>query len=159
MKKTASTIIGACGEHYVAAYLLGHKLVVSLPRAGIQGFDLIVSNEKGGPSIRIQVKTGTQSTRKKKVEGHIYLWQTAYSVIESDDEYLWYAFVWLNGWPKEDNLPEIFFVPSNVVVEVLKACKEDKDNWPTFWMKKDEIEKYKGYSGFQSLNNALTPVA
>jgi hypothetical protein len=155
MKKTTPTIIGACGEHYVAAYLSGHNLIVAMPRAGIPGFDLIVSNEKGGHSIRIQVKTGTQSTRKNKVEGDIYLWPTSYAAIERNDVYLWYAYVWLNDWPNGNNLPEIFFVPSSVVVKVMKECKEDNDSRPYFWMKKNDAEKYKGDSGFQLLNNAL----
>ena len=101
MKKTSTAIIGACGEHYVAAYLSGHNLIVAMPRAGIPGFDLIVSNEKGGHSIRVQVKTGTQATRKTKDEGNIYLWSTSYAAIERDDKYLWYAYVWLNHWPPQ----------------------------------------------------------
>lgn len=115
-KKAATAIIGACGEHYVASYLSGLNLIVAMPRAGIPGFDLIVSNEKGGISIRMQVKTGTQATRNVKGYGKIYLWSTSYSVIERDDPFLWYAFVWLNKWPEEGKIPEIFFVPSNVVV-------------------------------------------
>ena len=159
MKKTTTAIVGACGEHYVAAYLCGHNLIVAMPRAGIPGFDLIVSNEKGGNSIRVQVKTGTQSTRKNKVEGEIYLWSTSYAVIERDDMYLWYAYVWLKNWPNEENLPEVFFVPSNYVVEVMKECKKNNESWPCFWMKKDDAEKYKGYSGFKLLKNALDSVA
>jgi hypothetical protein len=158
MKKTATAIIGACGEHYVAAYLSGHNLIVAMPRAGIPGFDLIVSKEKGGHSIRVQVKTGTQSTRKNKIEGHIYLWSTSYTAIELNDDYLWYAYVWLNGWPDSENLPEVFFVPSNLVVKVMKECKENNESWPYFWMKKDDAEKYKGSTGFKLLQNALASV-
>jgi hypothetical protein len=158
MRKTTTAIIGACGEHYVAAYLSGHGLIVAMPRAGIPGFDLIVSNEKGGHSIRVQVKTGTQATRKTTDEGDIYLWSTSYAAIELDDNYLWYAYVCLKGWPQKDNLPEVFFVPSNYVVEVMKGCKENNDSWPYFWMKKDVAEQYKGFSGFQLIKNALASV-
>jgi hypothetical protein len=153
--KKATAVIGACGEHYIAAYLSGHNLIVAMPRAGIPGFDLIVSREKEGHAIRVQVKTGTQSTRKTRNEGDMYLWPTSYSAIEHDDRYLWYAFVWLNNWPKDQNLPEIFFIPSNVVVNVMKACRAENDSWPCFWITKDEAEKYRGYSGFQLLNSAL----
>jgi len=158
MKKTTTSIIGACGEHYVAAYLSGHNLIVAMPRAGIPGFDLIVSNEKGGHSIRVQVKTGTQANRKTKKEGIYYAWPTSYAAIERDDKHLWYSYVWLNNWPKENCLPEVFFVPSNVVVKVMKECKLNNEKWPYFWLKKDDAEKYKGYSGFQSLNNVLDSV-
>jgi len=155
IKKSTTAIIGACGEHYVASYLSGLNLIVAMPRAGIPGFDMIVSNEKGGNSIRMQVKTGTQATRKTKEDGKIYLWSTSYKAIERDDPYLWYAYVWLNNWPDGDKLPEVFFVPSNVVVEVMKECKENNESWPYFWMTEKDALKYKGNTGFQSLKTAL----
>ncbi len=40
-----------------------------------------------GHAVRIQVKTGTQSTQTNKVEGPIYLWHTSYKVIENNDKY------------------------------------------------------------------------
>ena len=119
MTKTATAIVGACGEHYVAAYLSGHKLIVAMPRAGVPGTDLFVSLERGGRALRMQVKTGTQATKKDRELGQIYLWQTSYSAMKRDDKHLWYAYVWLKGWPKEDNLPEVFFVPSKIVVDCL----------------------------------------
>ena len=155
MKKTTTAIIGACGEHYVAAYLSGANLIVAMPRAGIPGFDMLVSNEKGGHAIRVQVKTGTQATRKTKEEGEIYLWSTSYSAIERDDQYLWYAYVWLKNWPAENNLPEVFFVPSKVVVETMKECKENNETWPYFWMRADDAKMYKGDTGLQSFRKAL----
>jgi hypothetical protein len=82
MKKTSTAIIGACGEHFVAAYLSGFQLTVAMPRGGIPGFDLLVTKEKSGHAIRIQVKTGTQSTRKTKKDGEIYLWSTPYPLCQ-----------------------------------------------------------------------------
>jgi hypothetical protein len=155
VRKSATAIIGACGEHYVAAYLSGFKLIVAMPRAGIPGFDLLVSNEKGGHAIRVQVKTGTQATRNTKDQGEIYLWATAYAAIERNDKFLWYAYVWLNNWPNTEKLPEVFFVPSNVVVECMKKCKENNETWPYFWMRANDATKYKGGSGVNSLLDAL----
>lgn len=156
MKKTTTAIIGACGEHYVAAYLSGFNLIVAMPRAGIPGFDMLVSNEKSGHAIRVQVKTGTQATRKTKEEGNIYLWSTSYAVIDRDDKYLWYAYIWLNNWPlEENNLPEVYFVPSKVVVECMKECKENNETWPYFWLRADDAIQYKGESGLDSLRKAL----
>lgn len=60
MKRSTTTLVGASGEHYVAAYLSGFQLIVAMPRAGIPGSDLFVSKEKGGHVLRVQVKTGTQ---------------------------------------------------------------------------------------------------
>ena len=110
MKKSTTALVGASGEHYVAAYLSGFQLIVAMPRAGIPGSDLFVSQEKGGHALRVQVKTGTQATRKTKEEGDIYLWATSYASIERDDKYLWYAYVYLNGWPNGQKLPEVIFV-------------------------------------------------
>lgn len=155
MKKSATATIGACGEHYVAAYLSGQQLIVAMPRAGVPGFDMLVSTEKGGHAIRVQVKTGTQATRKTKDEGDIYLWSTSYSAIDRDDKFLWYAYVWLNDWPSKEKLPEIFFVPSKVVVDCMKECKDNNESWPYFWMRVGEASKYKGDSGLQLLLNAL----
>ena len=153
--KSSTTITGACGEHYVAAYLSGAGLIVALPRAGIPGCDLLVSTEKGGQAIRVQVKTGTQSTRNDKEVGKIYLWSTSYSVIERNDKHLWYAYVWLNGWPGGDFLPEVFFVPSKVVVKCMQECRDNKETWPYFWMRVGDASKYKGRSGLKPLLTTL----
>ena len=154
MKKPSTAIKGACGEHYVAAYLSGFDLIIAVPRAGIPGFDLLVSSDKGGHVIRLQVKTGAKY--KGKYEGReIYLWRTSYAAIErSDDEFLWYAYVGLNGWPSKENLPEVFFIPNKDVVACLKECKAGND-WPCFWMYQDYAKKYKGELGLQSIFDAL----
>lgn len=153
--KTSNAIKGACGEHYIAAYLSGHGLIVAMPRAGIPGCDLFVSKEKGGTALRIQVKTGTEGPRNnKEVGSRIYLWRTSLAAIERDDKYLWYAYVWLNEWPKdEDKLPEIFIVPSKVVVNCMKGEREA--SWPYFWMRVDAAQRYKGPSGLKGLLAAL----
>jgi hypothetical protein len=115
MAKSSTAILAACGEHYVAAFLSRFDLIVALPRAGVPGCDLLVANERGRNPISIQVKTGTQSTRKDKLEGPIYLWYTSFTAIERVEENLWYAYVWINNWPNDDKKqPEIFFVPSEL---------------------------------------------
>lgn len=149
---------GAIGEFYVAAYLSAHDLLVALPRAGIPGSDMFVGAVQG-PPLRIQVKTGTRSTKKDKVEGPIYLWSTTLSVIEKHDKSLWYAFVWLNGWPKEEGkLPEVFIVPSFAVVERMKLVRAEIEQspktWPYFWLRVDEADQYKGKKGVDALTAA-----
>lgn len=106
MKRSTTNIVGVCGEHYVSAYLAGHGLIVALPRGGNPGTDVFVANVDGGPGIRIQVKTGTDSFRKAKKEKEpFYLWPTSYDVIDHQDNSLWFAYVWLNGWPTGDQQP------------------------------------------------------
>jgi hypothetical protein len=153
--KLATTIVGACGEHYVAAYLSGHGLIVAIPRGGVPGSDVFVSKEQGGNALRVQVKTGTQATRRDKEVGNIYLWATSYAVIERNDRNVWYAYLWLNGWPAGEKSPEVFFVPAKVVVNCMKECRADGDTWPYFWMRVDEAQRYKGPSGLKGLVAAL----
>lgn len=153
--KRPSVIIGASGEHYVAGYLSGLGLIVAMPRAGIPGCDLLVATSKGGRAARMQVKTGTQATKTTREEGKIYLWSTAYSAIDRDDPSLWYAYVWLNGWPHKKQLPEVFFIPSRIVVRCMKACRRNKATWPYFWMYADEAEKFRGQSGLKQVLRAL----
>lgn len=155
MTKPATAITGACGEHYIAAYLSGFQLIVATPRGGIPGCDLLIANERGGHAIRVQVKTGTRSTKNDKDDGPIYLWDTSYAVINRDDKHLWYAYVSLNGWPNKENLPEVFFVPSKVVVTCMKDCRENNEKRPFFWMRADDAKNYQGHSGLQSLFAAL----
>jgi hypothetical protein len=155
--KLATSIIGACGEHYIAAYLSGYSLIVAMPRGGIPGSDLFVSKEKGGNTIRVQVKTArTEAMKNDRDVGRIYLWRTgATAAIERNDQNLWYAYVWLNGWPTGETFPETFFVPSKVVVKCMKGVLADKDTWEYFWMRVREAQKYKGLSGLKSLLDAL----
>jgi hypothetical protein len=157
MGRKTTAIVGACGEHFIAAYLSAVKdfqLIVAMPRGGIPGTDLYVSHERGGTTIRVQVKTGRQATKNDKKEGPIYLWQTSESAIERDDKHLWYAFVWLNGWPEGTNLPEVFFVPSKLVAKCVKQCQEDKE-WLCFWMRVGDARQYQGQAGLQPLLDAL----
>ena len=155
--KYSTAITGACGEHFVAAYLSGYRLIVAMPRGGIPGSDLFVTNERGGYALRIQVKTGTQSTRNTKWGGPIYLWSTSYAAIDRNDEHLWYAYVWLNGWPDGHGFPEVFFVPSAVVVKCMEECKAGNESWPYFWLKVDEAQQYKGRKGLQPILDVLQP--
>jgi hypothetical protein len=155
MTKSDKAILAACGEYYVSAYLSGNHLIAALPRAGVPGCDLLVTAEKRGPAIRVQVKTGGTASKKKDTkEGWIFLWWSDFSAIENDDKNLWYAYVYLNDWPRGDTQPEVFFVPSDVVVRTLKKCKAD-DEMAFFWMKEGEALQYKGKNGLQAILNAL----
>lgn len=154
MAKKSTTILAACGEHYVAAYLSGFQLIVALPRAGVPGCDLLVASDQSGCSIQVQVKTGTRSKTTTKKEGLIYLWRTAFTAIEKECESLWFAYVWINGWPHGDVQPEVFFIPSNFVAKVLKECQDVGDE-PFFWMKEEDSTQFKGATGIKPLLRSL----
>jgi hypothetical protein len=155
MNRIETAIVGACGEYYVASYLSGFSLLVAMPRAGIPGSDLYVSTIKDGPAIRIQVKTGTKSTRKDRQEGPIYLWHASFKAIDRVNDSLWYAYVWLNGWPDETKQPELFFIPSRVVSDCLKSEKEANVTMPFYWMRTPDAQKFKGEAGLKAMREQL----
>lgn len=150
MGKTDSAIIGACGEHYVASYLSGFKLIVAMPRAGVPGSDMFVSDVKNGPALRVQVKTGTQARRKTKAEGEIFLWYASKRAITNVSRYLWYAFVYLDRWPEGDREPTLLIVPSHVVAAQVKKCL-DADEMLFFWLPIGEAEPYRGSNGLKQM--------
>ena len=151
----ASGMVGACGEHYVAAWLTAHGFIAAIPRAGVPGCDLFVALERGGRALKIQVKTGRQASKTTREEGKIYLWSTAYGALKRKDHEYWYAFLWLNGWPAGPNHPEVFFVPAKRVISYLRGAKRIKDKWPFFWMKEREAEKFRGEVGLKLMSKTL----
>jgi hypothetical protein len=155
MNRNTTATLNACGEHYVAAYLSRKELIVALPSAHIPGTDLFVSAPSGGRPIRVQVKTGTQSTSNDKVEGPIYLWATSAAITQLIDEQMWFAFVWLKTWPED--LPEIFFVPQSVVADCMNT--QTDSSYPSFWMRAEVAERYRGEQGFRKLREALAETA
>lgn len=156
----STAIIGSCGEHYVAAFFAGNGLIVALPRAGTRGSDLFVGAADGGRLVRVQVKTGKDAFHSPKTEGPYYAWDTNLSVIEHHDENLWYAYVWLNGWPQEPRLPEVFLIPSGAVVGRMKTLHGNSakvNTRPFFWMYSSDLVNYKGEAGLQTLKQVMTP--
>jgi hypothetical protein len=155
MEKVTSSIIGAAGEHYVAAMLSCCGLVVAMPRGGVPSTDLIVTRHVGGRAISIQVKTGTHSyeNRKRKPEESYYHWDTGFKALDLSSDSHWYAYVFLNGWPSEQGaLPQVFFVPSRVVAACLRKQREEgQKKRMFFWMYEGEAEGYRDLKGYQKL--------
>ena len=149
VQKIPSSIIGATGEHYVAAMLSSTGLVVAMPRGGVPSTDLIVTRAVGGRAVSIQVKTGTTSyeKRKRKPEESYYLWDTGFKALNLLNDAHWFAYVYLNGWPTEGNLPKVFFVPSCVVVQCMRKQQEEGQKRPFFWMYENESENYRDLVG------------
>lgn len=154
MSKIPSSIIGACGEHYVSALLSSLGLVVALPRAGVPSTDLIVTNESSERAVSIQVKTGTNPLNeyKRKSEKNYYAWDTSEKVINLTSPSLWYAYVNLNGWPlTPGKSPEVFFVTSAKVSKVVADEKKSGASRLFFWLNTKEAENYAGANGAQEL--------
>jgi hypothetical protein len=159
MTKVASSIIGATGEYYVAAYLSSMGLVVALPRGGSPSTDLIVTTAKGGHALSLQVKTGAGDANhvvyKRKPENNYWMWPTSFKAIEASNESHWFAFVHTAGWPSSECLPDIFFVPSQVVGERMQKEQKKERKFPVFWMMEADAEQYRGLVGFRRLANVV----
>lgn len=157
MGKRKSIIIAATGEHYAAAFLSSMGLVVAMPRGGTPSTDLIVTSEKGGRSVSLQVKTGTSShmVYKRKPENNYWLWDTGFKAMNLSNEFHWYAFVFLNEWPSSGRSPDVFFVPSKIVAKCIRQQYDDKQKRPFFWMLEAVAEQYRGLSGFRRLKKVL----
>lgn len=154
MQKLPSSIIGAAGEHYVAAMLSCKGLVVALPRGGVPSTDLMVTQVVGGRAVSIQVKTGGTASfekKKRKPEESYYVWDTGFKAINLQNESHWYAYVYLNGWPFEHKLPKVFFVPSRIVAECMRKQQEEGQKRPFFWMYEHIAETYKDLIGCQKI--------
>ena len=156
MRKIDNAVRGACGEHFVASYLSGLGLVVALTKGGSPTTDIIVTSELAGRSISLQVKTGGSSSRetyKRKPENNCWIWRAGTRAISAASESHWYAFVYAGDWPASDNLPEIFFVPSSVVVKRLSEQRESQRDW--FWMYDADAQEYRGVKGYEKLAKCL----
>ncbi len=157
MPKVSNQILCACGEHYVASYLSGMRLVVALTRAGAPATDLIVTSETGERSVSLQVKTGgmySHETYKKKPENNAWKWHTGSKAAALSSESRWYAFVFVGDWPSGGAIPEVFFVPSEVVAQ---KARDPNISAGWFWILEAEAEKYRGLKGYGKLANALAP--
>jgi hypothetical protein len=159
MAKVASSIVGASGEYYVAAYLSSMGLVVALPRGGTPSTDLIVTTQFGGLSVSLQVKTGAGDSNhmvyKRKPENNYWMWPTSFKAIEVSNESHWFAFVHTAGWPASKCLPDVFFVPSRVVGERMQKEQKKERKFPVFWIMEGDAEQYRGLAGFRPLAEML----
>lgn len=150
-------VIGACGEHYIAAFLSRHQLVVALPRAGVKGSDLFVADADFGHPIRIQVKTGTDSRRTNKKQGIVfYEWHASFPTTQQCNESTWYAFVWLSDWPEKAVQPELFFVPSiDVAANMTETGQDSTTPYATFWMPEGKLSRYRGSDGLELMLRSM----
>ena len=154
MTKVPPTILGACGEYYVASYLSGMGLVVALTRKGTPTTDLMVTSESGGHSISLQVKSGGSYSHvvyKRKPKYNYWVWRTGRKAMFRPNRSHWYAFVYVGDWPHGKDLLQVFFVPSKVVADRVKTSNQKE--W--FWIYDVDTTPYCGLEGFRKLKKAI----
>jgi hypothetical protein len=157
MPKIQNAILCACGEHYVASFLSGAGLVVASTRGGVPATDLIVTSERGGRSVSLQVKAGGPHSRtivKTKPENNQWTWRIGKHAIDRVDKSHWYAFVYVGSWPQTGDAPNVFFVPSKFVARRIGENPSSQREW--FWLADDEAAELCDMEGYRALTRALT---
>lgn len=61
----------------------------------------------------------------------------------------------LNGWPHGDVQPEVFFVPSDVVIKCMQECRDNTESWPYVWLRAEDANQFRRQAGLQQLLAAL----
>jgi hypothetical protein len=120
-------------------------------------------------TISIQVKTATKALNRHGKYGDYLSWPVSTKSKSISEEFHWYAFVDLGGWPTESNFPEIYFVPSKDVSEMLKTdwnregetrlffpiFKEINDSNIIYSYNGNNASFYRGIEGFQKISSML----
>lgn len=154
MAKQGRTVIGDCGEFYVASLLAGMGADVRVERVNQKTKDLKVTF--GRRSFSVQVKAGrhhTNEDRKRHPEESHWVWRTGQKCIDITDQRHWYAFVYLGDWPKDDMPPAVFFIPSRIVAKRLRENSRGQRDW--FWILKDDAEEFRGLAGIRTMKKAI----
>lgn len=118
---SATTLLGAAGEHYVMSLLLRQGLIAALAPVGVPNCDIVVTDEIGDRLCAIQVKT----RREKGGNGGWHM-KKKHESIKSPT--LFYAFVDFGKTLTEP--PSCFVVPSDVVADVIARSHEAWLNAP-----------------------------
>ena len=148
MPKHPSAIIGAAGEHFVAARLAAMGYVVALTRGGSPAADLLVTTQKGTASASVQVKTSTWAGRwqKKDPAKNHWEWPISKKAADRHGSKFLYALVDLQDWPDKTQPPQVFIVPSTLVAAWIQKTIDQKWSMNLFWIydkdKADYLERW-----------------
>lgn len=109
---SASTLLGAAGEHYVMSQLLRRGFIAALAPVGVPNADIVVTDELGDRLCALQVKSRVDKGR----DGGWHM-RAKHEHIRSP--FLYYVFV--DFGTGLENHPTCFIIPSETVAEVLRA--------------------------------------
>jgi hypothetical protein len=155
-EKISTPIKGAIGEFYVASFLSAMGLVVALPRGGVPSSDLLVTTSKGHKTLSLQIKTSLSPINKSIKYGDYWSWDVSKNAKENKNEFHWYVFVNIYNWPNSGESPDIYFVPSKLVTDIVKEWNEENASRLFFRiMEKEERGLYIGTEGFKKMEIQL----
>ena len=120
MSPIPNILIGATGEHLVAAQLSIRGFSVGLTRGGSRAVDLLASNADGSRSVAIQVKASVDAwdEKKRKKEKSSWVFMLSTRDIQQKTNQLIYVFVSLEG--ESADSPDYFIVPGNIISKRLE---------------------------------------
>lgn len=109
---SASTLLGAAGEHYVMAQLLRRGLIAALAPVGVPNADIVVTNDVGDRLCAVQVK----SRLAKGTDGGWHM-RAKHESISSP--FLFYVFVDFGA--SLGDRPTCYIIPSAVVADTIRS--------------------------------------
>lgn len=112
---SATSLLGAAGEHFVMCQLLRHGLIAALAPAGVPNADIVVTDDIGDRLCAIQVKTRTD----KGVDGGWHMGRKHESIVS---DRLFYVF--LDFGIDLTTQPKSYIIPSRIVAEVIKTSHQ-----------------------------------
>src|SRR5207302_3963975 len=91
--------------------------------------DLLVGNRTGSKSMLLQVKTSANARREsaRNPSGNHWEWDVGPQAGSLQGKYLFYVFVDLRE--DSDQSPEVFVVPSQVIVDRFKGTHFKRNRW------------------------------
>jgi hypothetical protein len=112
---SASSLLGAAGEHFVMCELLRRGFIAALAPAGVPNCDIVVTDDIGDRLFAIQVKT----RRALGSDGGWHMGKKHESLVSPT---LFYCFLDFGKSP--DDHPLSFVVPAAVVAETLAVSHQ-----------------------------------
>jgi hypothetical protein len=123
MAKHSSVLTGTAGVYHVASQLAIRGFHAAVTYGNAPSVDILVGLADGAATLSLQVKTSRWALRTrgrgKSKQPHHYEWSVGEKSAKLKHEDLFFAFVDLKLWMEQ--LPDIFIVPSKVVVDDFKS--------------------------------------
>ena len=108
---TASSLLGAAGEHHVMCQLLRHGFIAALAPAGVPNCDIVVTDAVGARLCAVQVKT----RRNLGSDGGWHMSEKHEHLAATT---LFYCFV--DFGRAASDAPSVHVVPATIVADVLR---------------------------------------
>lgn len=112
---SATSLLGAAGEHFVMCQLLRHGLIAALAPAGVPNADIVVTDDIGDRLCAIQVKTRTD----KGSDGGWHMGRKHEGIFS---DRLFYVF--LDFGLDLTTQPKCYIIPSGTVASVIKTSHQ-----------------------------------